>query len=222
MYCTSTQVKVLSDSDFISFEQKGISKFPQPYVDFMKTYGTICIGAPDFDILKNFAEYHFWKFKDAPISEEQFCECVVIGNSIDGDYIALHSQVEGYILFPRDSDVIKLFPYDDESFICSINEIGKFLYDEDLENYFEPVGTKSLFLHASGESTNALIEQFKEMFKGDYLIENEYICDVFLRRMGGYVQFNLALKSEIAVFYSNYGVACFEKVKKFLTDNGCE
>lgn len=38
MYCTSTQVRLLSDSDFISFEQKGISKFPQPYVDFMKTY----------------------------------------------------------------------------------------------------------------------------------------------------------------------------------------
>ena len=60
------------------------------------------------------------------------------------------------------------------------------------------------------------------MFKGDCLIENEYICDVFLRRMGGYVQFNLALKSEIAVFYSDYGLACFEKVKKFLIDNGCE
>lgn len=228
MYCTSTQVKLLSDSDFISFEQKGISKFPQPYVDFMKTYGigtyggAICIGAPDFDILKNFAAYHFWKFKDAPISEEQFCECVVIGNSIDGDYIALHSQVEGYILFPRDSDVIKLFPYDEESFICSINEIGKFLYDEDLENYFEPVGTQSLFLHTSRENTDALIEGFKTVFKGDYLIENEYICDVFLRRMGGYVQFNLALKSEIAVFYSDYGLACFEKVKKFLIDNGCK
>lgn len=86
MYCTSTQVKLLSDSDFISFEQKGISKFPQPYVDFMKTYGigtyggAICIGAPDFDVLKDFAEYHFWKFKDAPITEAQFCELVVIGN----------------------------------------------------------------------------------------------------------------------------------------------
>ena len=146
---------------------------------------------------------------------------MVIGNSIDGDYIAIHSQVEGYILFPRDSDVIKLFPYDEESFICSINEIGKFLYDEDLENYFEPVGTQSLFFHASGEITNALIERFKAMFKGDYLIENEYICAVFLRCMGGYVQFNLALKSEIAVFYSDYGVACFEKVKKFLIENDC-
>ena len=64
MYCTSTQMKLLSDSDFISFEQKGISKFPQPYVDFMKTYGigtyggAICIGAPDFDILKNKLKYY--------------------------------------------------------------------------------------------------------------------------------------------------------------------
>lgn len=228
MYCTSTQMELLSDSDFIFLEQKGLCKFPQPYIDFMKTYGVgtyggvICIGGPDFDILKDFAEYHFWTFKDAPITEEQFFECVVIGNSIDGDYIAIHSQVEGYILFPRDSAVIKLFPYDEESFICSINKIGKFLYGEDLGGYFEPIGAKSLFLHASGESTNGLIERFKAMFTGDYLIENEYICDVFLRCMGGYVQFNLALKSEIAVFYSDYGLAYFEKVKKFLIDNGCE
>lgn len=227
MYCTSTQVKLLSDSDFSSFEQKGVFKFPQPYIDFMKAYGigtyggAICIGAPDFDVLKGFAEYHFWKFKDAPVTEEQLCKCVVIGNSIDGDYIAIHSQVKGYILLPRDSDHIQLFPFDEESFIYSINKIGKFLYNEDLENYFEPVGTKSLFLHASSGSINALIERFKAVFKGDYLIENEYICDVFLLCMGGYVQFNLALKSEIAVFYSDYGVACFEKVKKFLVDNGC-
>ena len=228
MYCTSTQMKLLSDSDFISFEQKGISKFPQPYVDFMKTYGigtyggAICIGGPDFDVLKDFAEYHFWKFKDAPITEAQFCECVVIGNSIDGDYIAIHSQVEGYILFPRNSDIMKLFPYAEESFVYSINKIGKYLYDEELENYFEPVGAQSLFLHAPSEITEALIERFKTVFKGDCLIENEYICDVFLCRMGGYVQFNLALKSEIAVFYSDYGLACFEKVKKFLIDNGCK
>lgn len=228
MYCTSTQVKLLRDGDFISFEQNGIPKFPRPYIDFMKTYGigtyggAICITAPDFDILKSFAEYHFWKFKDAPITEEQFCECVAIGNSIDGDYIAIHSQVKGYILFPRNSGIIKLFPYDEERFIYSINKIGKYLYDEDLENYFEPVGAQSLFLHASSEITNALIERFKTVFKGDCLIENEYICDVFLRCMGGYVQFNLALKSEIAVFYSDYGLACFEKVKKFLIDNGCK
>lgn len=146
----------------------------------------------------------------------------VLLNSIDGDYIAIHSQVEGYILFPRNSDIIKLFPYAEESFVYSINKIGKYLYDEELENYFEPVGAQSLFLHASSEITEALIEGFKTVFKGDYLIENEYICDVFLRRMGGYVRFNLALKSEIAVFYSDYGLACFEKVKKFLIDNGCK
>ena len=181
MYCTSTQVKLLRDGDFISFEQNGIPKFPRPYIDFMKTYGigtyggAICITAPDFDILKSFAEYHFWKFKDAPITEEQFCECVAIGNSIDGDYIAIHSQVKGYILFPRNSGIIKLFPYDEERFIYSINKIGKYLYDEDLENYFEPVGAQSLFLHASSEITNALIERFKAMLKGDYMIENEYI-----------------------------------------------
>lgn len=65
MYCTSTQMKLLNDSDFISLEQKGLPKFPQPYIDFMRTYGigtyggAICITGPDFNVLKDFAEYYF-------------------------------------------------------------------------------------------------------------------------------------------------------------------
>ncbi len=122
MYCTSTQMKLLSDSEIISLEQKGLPKFSQPYIDFMKTYGSgtydgaICINIPDFNILKDFVEYYFWEYIDAPITKEQLHECVVIGNSIDGDYIAIHAKVKGYILLPRGSDIIELFPYVNENF----------------------------------------------------------------------------------------------------------
>lgn len=227
MYCTSTQMKLLSESELISLEQKGLLKFPQPYSDFMKTYGSgtysgaICINIPDFNILKDFAEYDFWEYKDAPITKEQLHKCVVIGNSIDGDYIAIHAKVNGYILLPRGSDNIELFPYDNENFSCTLNKIGKFLYDEDLPNYFEPAGNNQVFLRASDRNIHGLAEQFKTIFRSDYLIENEYICEVFLIRMGGYVRFNLACGFEVAVFYSDYGLACFEEVKKFLNENGC-
>ena len=227
MYCTSTQMKLLSDSELISFEQKGLLKFPQPYIDFMKNYGSgtyggaICINFPDFNILKDFAEYDFWEYKDAPITKEQLHECVVIGNSIDGDYIAIHAKVKGYILLSRGSDIIELFPYANENFICTINKIGKFLYGEDLKNYFEPVENNHVFFRTTDRNIHGLAEQFKTIFRGDYLIENKYICEVFLIDMGGYIRFNLAYGFEVAVFYSDYGLAYFEKVKKFLNENGC-
>ncbi len=88
MYCTSTQMKRLDNRDFISLEQRGLPKLPQPYIDFMKTYGVgtyggaICISSPDFYILKDFTEYDFWEYNDAPITREQLHECAVIGNRL--------------------------------------------------------------------------------------------------------------------------------------------
>ncbi len=227
MYCTSTQMKLLSGSELRTLEQKGLDKFPRPYMDFMKNYGSgtyggaICIYTPDFNSLKNFAEYDFWNYEEAPITKEQFHECAVIGNSIDGDFIAVHAEVKGYILLPRESDIITLFQDNDENFICTINKIGKLLYDENLADYFEPVGNKQVFLRASDRNIHDLARRFKRAFKGDYLIENEYVCEVFLIDMGGYVRFNYSYGHEVAVFYSDYGLACFEKVKKFLKENGC-
>lgn len=93
MYCTSTQMKLLSGSELQTLEQKGMDKFPRPYMDFMKNYGSgtyggaICIYTPDFNSLKNFAEYDFWNYEEAPITKEQLHECAVIGNSIDGQII---------------------------------------------------------------------------------------------------------------------------------------
>ncbi|MCM1551582.1 MAG: SMI1/KNR4 family protein [Butyrivibrio sp.] len=226
MYCTSMQFRLLNESELVSLERRGRIKFPKPYRDFMKTYGVgtyggaICISAPDFDILQDSEECGFWQYEGAPITQEQFSECVVIGNSIDGDYIALHALIDGYILLPRGSDIIQLFPYD-EAFICTINRIGNFLYEDSLEDYFEPVGSSYLFLRAAYGTPQILAERFQAAFGSDYLIENEYACEVFLIHMGGYVRFNLAYGFEVAVFYSDYGVECFERVKEFLHENGC-
>ena len=228
MYCTSTQLKLLSESELVFLEHQGLLKFPQPYRNFMKTYGdgtyggAICIYRPDFNLLKNYAEYDFWEYDNSPIRREQMKECVVIGNSIDGDYIAVHRDVDGYIMLPRHSEQIELFPDKDEDFLCTIGKIGYSLYEEDLENYFEPAGSNYMFLHYSGKDMHDLIRRFKAVFKNDYLIENEYTCKVFFASMGGYVRFSLSKGYEIAVFYSDYGFAYFEKVKEYLNGNGCD
>lgn len=125
-------------------------------------------------------------------------------------------------MLPRHSDQIELFPDNDEDFLCTIGKTGYSLYEEDLENYFEPVGSNYMFLHYSGKDMHDFIRRFKAAIKNDYLIENEYTCKVFFISMGGYVRFSLSKGYEIAVFYSNYGFAYFEKVKDFLNGNGCD
>ena len=176
MYCTSDQRKLLDDSDFLPFEQAGFLHVPRPYMDFMKTYGigtyagALCLTGPDFHILKDFGEYDFWDFQDAPITREQLPECAAIGNSIDGDTLALHPRVKGYLLLPRHSDRISLFARGHKDFVDSLREIGRFLYGEELENYFEPAAGRSLFLHLSGGAIQDLARRFKARFLGDHLI----------------------------------------------------
>lgn len=227
MYYTSTQFKLLSESELVSLECEGKLKLPQPYREFMKTCGTgtcggaIYINRPDFNLLKQYTEYDFWEFDDSPIRQEQMQECVVIGNSIDGDYIAVHPDVDGYILFPRHSEQIELFPGHDDDFFCTVEKIAFFLYEEYLEKYFEPAGSDSVFLHYSGRNIHNLIKRFKAVFQNDFLIENEDMCSVFFISMGGYVEFKLPTGYEVAVFYDNYGLGFFEKIKKFLNENGC-
>lgn len=227
MYISSTQLKPLGGQELAALEQQGQFRFPQPYRDFMKTYGggtyggAICINGPDFNLLKQYAEEDFWEYDNSPIRREQMKECVVIGNSIDGDYITIHSAVRGYILLPRGSEQIELFPNETEVFLCTVNKIGAFLYGEELDDYFEPVGYQYLFLHYSGKNMRELITRFMAAFQKDYLIENEYVCEIFLLRMGGNVRFSLSKGGEVAVFYCVYCLGFFEEVKKFLCENGC-
>ncbi len=227
MYITSTQLQVFSEHDLVSLEQQGHVKFPQPYRDFLKTYGggtyggAICINGPDFNLLKQYAEEDFWEYDNSPIRREQMKECVVIGNSIDGDYITVHPAVRGYILLPRDSEQIELFPDDAQDFLCTVNKIASFLYDEELEEYFDPGGNDYLFLHYSGKNVEELIACFQAAFPSDYLIDDEYACKVFFLCMGGHVRMSRSKGFEVAVFYSKYGLDFFETVKKFLCENGC-
>lgn len=227
MYCTSTQLRLFSEQELLPSEYRDKLKLPQPYCDFMKTYGdgtyggVICIYSPDFDILDNYSAYDFWQHENAPITKEQIEECAVIGNSIDGDYIAVHPNLNGYILLPRHSDIISYFPFNGEPFLDTVCKIVHTLYGEDTENYFEPAGAHHLFLYKYKADLHGMAKQFQTAFGYDYLIENEYYCEVFLLRMGGYVRFNFHY-SEIAIFYSDYGLTYFQETKNFLTERGCK
>ena len=82
MYCTSTQLKLFSEQELIPPDVQSRLKLPQPYCDFMKTYGdgtyggVICINCPDFQLLKEYAAYDFWEHENAPITKAQTAECL--------------------------------------------------------------------------------------------------------------------------------------------------
>ena len=44
---------------------------------------------------------------------------------------------------------------------------------------------------------------------------------MFFIRIGGYVRFRFSKGFEIAIIYSNYGLAYFKKIENFLKENGC-
>lgn len=227
LYVTSSQLKLVSEDELASFERQGGFTLAKQYRDFMKTFGigtyggAICIQSPDFELLEDFSDCDFWQHQHAPITQEQIEECGVIGNSIDGDFIAIHPNINGYLLLPRDSETITLTPYSDEDFVDTVRKIGYELYQENLEHYFEPVGNEHIFLRAVNKDLHDVAKRFQSAFQPDYLIENEYMCEVFLSRMGGYVRFNFSYDSETAVFYSGYGTAYLQEVIAFLHENGC-
>lgn len=231
MYITSKQLNIISENELASIECQNNLKLPQQYRNFLNTYGygtyggAICIQTSDFDLLEEYSEYDFWEYENAPITRGQTKECAVIGNSIDGDYIALHSEVNGYILLPRHSDEILLIPFGDEGFVETLDKIGYHLYEENLERYFEPfkpAENKHLFMHAKDKDLRKLAKQFQKAFSYDYLINNSNVSKVFLYRMGGYVRFNFSYGFEVAVFYCDYGEECFHEVVGFLKENGCK
>ena len=77
-------------------------------------------------------------------------------------------------------------------------------------DYFEPAGAHYLFMHKYKSNLHKMAKQFQAAFEYDYLL-----------RMGGYVRFNFSC-SEIAIFYSDYGLASFQETKNFLTERGCQ
>ncbi|MDD2994242.1 MAG: hypothetical protein PHG73_11990 [Pygmaiobacter sp.] len=112
-------------------------------------------------------------------------------------------------------------PYNDEKFVDTIIKIGHSLYNEKLIDYFEPVGGNHVFLRSKNHDLLDIINRFKLEFDNDFLIENQYSCEVFLIEMGGYVRFNLATGFEIFIKYSDYGTECFHAIKRFLLKNAC-
>lgn len=207
------------------------------------------IEPPDAQLLQSYADYELWRHDDnCPITVQQLGECVVIGSSIDGDFLAVHPQVEGLLWLPRHSEVITKKPLDVQvPFTDTLEHIlqDEFGRIEPFPRYFEPVSldraaTFLLFnppeteeacgsahpndqaLQIAPASIQVLAQRFKQHFDSNLWIENEHICMAFLQTLGGYVRFNYAYGREVAIIYEPTAIALRDEILAFLQKEHCQ
>ena len=254
MYWVSTQHTPVAADELTNFEHTYGITLPTPYASFLTRYGpgTYCgllvIEPPDSQLLQSYADYELWTHDDnCPITAQQLGECVVIGSSIDGDFLAVHPQVEGLLWLPRHSEVITMKPLDVQTpFTDTLEHIlrDEFGKTEPFPRYFEPVSldrTATFLLFNPPDTAKAydpanpndpipniapasiqvLAQRFKQHFDTNLWIENEHTCMAFFQLLGGYVRFNYAYGREVAIIYEPKAIALHDEILSFLQKEHC-
>ncbi|WP_409176421.1 hypothetical protein [Brevibacillus fortis] len=240
MYVVS-QPKRLSDGQNQALEKEKAAFYPPGYLHFLQQFGAgtyrgwMNVYLPDTEVLQPFAEYDLWEHDaDSPITQQQISECVAIGTTVDGDFLAVHPQTDQLLWLPRHAERLMALSLqeqeNDERYARVLDEIYRQVYGSDQEGavYYEPWSeTRShLFLRLppvqDGLSLLKLASMCREAFLPDLTIENEYVCQLFYRQLGGYVRFNYANKQEVAIMYEEDAEQAFVVMKQWLLSKGCE
>lgn len=241
MYIVS-RPKPVFDSRNQALAKENDALFPPGYLQFLRRFGEgtyrgwMNVHLPDTEILKPFAEYGLWEHdEDSPITEQQIGECVAIGTTVDGDFLAIHPQTGGLIWLPRHAEHVKAISLqageqEDEGMYAKVlEEIYSQVYGSNQEGavYYEPwTGTRShLFLRLPPRDKLSLPElagMCQAAFPPDLSIETQYACFLFYQQLGGYIRFNYAYKQEVAVFYEEGAQQALAAMEQWLLSKGCE
>jgi hypothetical protein len=217
--------------------------YPPGYLRFLRYYGegTYCgwfnVQLPDTEVLKPFAEYGLWEHDaDSPITESQIGECIAIGTTSDGDYLAVHPETAQWLWMPRHGEQIKAISLpiqedaeDEAGFAKVLDELYRQTYGrtEETAVYYEPwTGTRRhVFLHlpqGSGQLTLPELAQLaRAQFPPDLFLETPYTGLLFYRALGGYIRLNYAYQREVAVFYEQDAEERFSVMQQWLLSQGC-
>jgi len=217
MYVVSHTLKPVSAEELGHFEQQHSVSLPASYRQWLEQYGEgtysgwMNIQRPDQEVLKPFADYDFWMHSDdTPVSQHQLKECISIGSSVDGDFLAIHPDMEGLLWLPRHDEQITLWKHLELEFGDTLDRIYKGYYHQAAPvttRYYEPWNEQRnhTFYHLQDNVDGTSIQQLSSLcqaqFKWDLVIENEYTCKLFMASIGGYLRFNYAYGREIALFY---------------------
>lgn len=113
MYIVS-RPKPLSDDQNQALAKEDAAVYPPGYLRFLRRFGEgtyrgwLNVQLPDAEVLKPFAEYGLWEHdENSPITEQQIGECIVIGTTVDGDFLAVYPQTAGLLWLPRHAEHVK-------------------------------------------------------------------------------------------------------------------
>ncbi|WP_426251051.1 SMI1/KNR4 family protein [Paenibacillus pabuli] len=217
MYIVTRAFKPVPAEELDQFEKQHSISLPSSYRKWLEQYGEgtytgwMNVQRPDQEVLKPFAEYDFWMHtEDTPVTQDQLQECISIGSSVDGDFLAVHPDVEGLLWLPRHDENIILWTCPEADFAETLNRIYCAYYHQDkplTPAYFEPWNElrNHTFYHLANTTREGYMKELADLckvrFKWDAVLENEYMCKLFRVSMGGYVRFNYANGREIALFY---------------------
>lgn len=237
MYISSQNMIPIPSEQLEQVEKETHVKLPEAYIRFLSQYGQgtyrgwLNVQLPDPGVLQPFVEYDLWEHDElSPITQLQIKECVSIGTTIDGDFLAIHPNVDGIVWLPRHSDEITVKLSGDSDYTVTLDRIyqGAHGNSNTESTYFEPWNDSRkhvFFRFTPGVEYPALPDlgkQCKERYKPDLLIENEYTCKLFIHSLGGFLRLNYANGREIAVQYEADQQNLFEEISSFLLQNHCE
>ncbi|MEK4461338.1 hypothetical protein MHB56_03645 [Paenibacillus sp. FSL H8-0315] len=242
MYIVS-QSKPLSDGQNQALAKEDATVYPPGYLRFLRRFGEgtyrgwLNVQFPDAEVLKPFAEYGLWEHDEySPITEQQIGECIVIGTTVDGDFLAIHPQTAGLLWLPRHAEHVKAISLqageqeDEGLYALVLDEIYRQVYgiSQGESVYYEPwTGTRShRFLRLPQGQDQLTLPELAGLcqheFPPDLFIENAYVCFLFYRQLGGYVRLNYAYQQEVVIFYEQDMGQAFAVMEQWLLSKGCE
>ncbi|MFL1673507.1 hypothetical protein [Paenibacillus dendritiformis] len=238
MYIVSQRLVPVPSGLFRQAEQDMQVALPDGYSRFLQQYGEgtyrgwFNIHSPDPDVLPPFAEYDLWEHEEtSPITQEQLRQCVAIGTTIDGDFLAVHPQVEEILWLPRHSETIRVIPSKSASYTDTLDRIYQETFgdaESAMPAYFEPwneARKHAFFLFTPENGSSLTLRELgtrcRGFFQPDLLIDNEHTGKIFIRELGGYIRLIYAYGREVAVFYEEEAAELFGEIAHFLQNNDC-
>ncbi|MFF2889315.1 hypothetical protein [Paenibacillus sp. NPDC057967] len=241
MYLVS-QPGPLSSAHMEAIELNSAVSFPPGYLRFMKRFGSgtyrgwMNVYSPDNEVLCPFPEYELWEHDaDSPITQEQIGECIAIGHTADGDFLAVHPQTKQLLWLPRHAERIERVVVqvqeteDDSMYALLLDDIYSQVYGCGQQGavYYEPWSEtrNHRFLRlppgTNGLTLPKLSGMFREVFPPDLVVENEFTCLLFYQEIGGYIRFNYAYGQEVAVMFEKDAAQAFVTMEQWLLSQGC-
>lgn len=194
---------------------------PLDYAEFVSKYGAgnfcgeVEISYPDVEIIaETFKDYtDLWKLDEA-FTKEDLLNTIQLGLSNDGDYICVTKrQKEKVCVLPCHSDTVKYF----DTFFAAVES----LLAETETEYFDPrfereIKQISLVKNSELIEISPIHTDFLKEFSYDLAINEDAQPIYFMKKIGGWVYFDLIYESSISVKFQETFAAEAKPIIDFL------